>query len=298
MTPQALLAALRDASARRDEAALVALANAHAAEILEHFGRWLTVPEEIRADAAAVQAWAEPLVLLAQMFEASGYPQLMQRLQGGVGDVLQRWESELARAERYVAAGHYAQVSPLVEPLLPELERAGGPAVDALRARACALLARVQVEQGEHAGGEAWMQRALAAAVAAEDYASIRRYRSDLRVMRVIAAAGREDGEGQDLLRLRAAIAAAQALSDAARFAESNATLGALQAQADYAALLPEFAGKIHGLLGLNCARLGDYAAAREHTAQALEHCRRDADLDGVRIYEANLQHIEARLQC
>jgi hypothetical protein len=49
---------------------------------------------------------------------------------------------------------------------------------------------------------------------------------------------------------------------------------------------------KIYGLLGLNEFKLGNAAKAREHTAVALRESEIVRDLDGVRIYTANLKAI------
>jgi hypothetical protein len=296
MTPEDLFSALRTAYADGDDARIGALANAHAAEILEHYGSWLHVPPEIRADPTAVQAWVQPLILIARMFDGAGFPELLAQLEGGADNLPRRWQSVLARAQQLVAAGQYAQAVPLVEALLPELEGASGPLVDDMRPKAYALLGQARFEQGAQDAGAAMMQKALDDARRADDESGVRSYRSNLRVMQAFAAAEAPgDASAQHLLAVRAAIAGAQALSDEADFAGSNERLLALLADSDLAGVRAEFQGKLWGLLGLNYCALQDVDRARHYTELALQACRQAGDLDGVRIYAANAQHLATR---
>jgi tetratricopeptide (TPR) repeat protein len=292
MTPDALIAELRGAVKTNDGATFERLCNEHYADILEHLGSWLTVPEAIRSDAAAVERFVRVLSVLAESFQAAGYPQLMDKLTGSSDNPIPRWRNTRAAAQQRIAEGRFSQAIAILKELLHELDEASGSRVDDLRPKAYALLGQAHVGCGNFELGRHFTQLALDECRRLGDQEGVRIYTGQLRVIAGVAAGESSSDENEPSSVVRANIARAQRVSDEAEFADSNEILLKLLADKDRTEAVEEYRGKIHGLLGLNFSRLGDRDQARSHTEQALEHCKRSDDAEGVRIYSANLEAI------
>jgi Arc/MetJ-type ribon-helix-helix transcriptional regulator len=292
MRPDELRRQLQEAYARQDDARLSELCANHSEEIIENFESWLTIPQEIRGDNTAVEAWIDPLVLVARLFENAGYPQLADRLFGSAANPLERWRSSTAIAQQLIDAGEYRSAANLIRDILPELEESSGTAVDDLRPKAYGLLAKALFGYGEGADAKVFMQRALDDCRRVGDEEGVRIYTSNLRVIDAAAAMSSPDVPGEPQLAIRAAVARAQELSDDAEFELSNATLLAMLEDEVANESVAGYRAKIWGLLGLNFYRLGDLAQSRRYTELALQNCHNTEDMDGVRVYSANLQQI------
>lgn len=291
MGPDELIQQIREAFERKDGQRIVDLCNSYGADIYANFQTWLRVPEEIRHDADSVEAWSRPLVFLAQMFNDSGHPELLEQLYGK-DKVIEGWQSSIANAAQLIEAGRYREAADVIQAILPELEHASGGPVDDIRPKAYGLLAKAQFESGDAVQAKKFMQLALDDCRRTGDEEGIRNYTSNLRVMKAAAASIEDSEDGKRLLAIRAAIARAQELSDDAEFEKSNDVLATALKDHDGVETMLEFRGKVWGLLGLNFYRLGNFAESRRYTEMALEQCTNAKDQDGIRIYSANLQEI------
>jgi tetratricopeptide (TPR) repeat protein len=130
------------------------------------------------------------------------------------------------------------------------------------------------------------------------DAEGVRVYTENLRVLSAAIFAESADQESVRLRRIRSAIARAQDLSDSARFDLSSSVLDEVlnDIGADKNAAA-EYRGKVYGLLGLNSYRLGQIESARSYTEKALEECDTTSDVEGIRVYTANLRTICAALE-
>ena len=293
MTPQELQQSLFNAILEGDGGTLNDLCNQYTAAIVEHFSNWTKAPPAIRANPQAVQAWGHCLMTLAQLFESAGIPDLMERLTGGADSV--RWRKTFTRANAVAQNGEYAASSQLLEALVRELDGAQGAIVDDYRSKAYGLLGTNAFRLGREDEARRLTSRALEECRRIGDASGVRTYIENLRVLAAAEATRSTDARTIRLLRIRASVARAQDLSDDARFDQSNDVLGTAIADIEAAGDGPgsEYAGKAYGLLGLNCLRLGDMVRARTHTTRALECCRSQNDADGIRIYTANLGHLD-----
>ena len=115
--------------------------------------------------------------------------------------------------------------------------------------------------------------------------------------LRCIAALAAEPELGRHLVEIRRLIGRAQDSTDAGRYRASRELVAQALALAEerehrehelVRALLP----KIYGLQGFNAHKLGDPAEARRLTTLALDASKTMEDVDGIRIYGANLEHL------
>jgi tetratricopeptide (TPR) repeat protein len=272
------------------------LVQQHRADIRAQIESWATVPAAIRTDQKAVTRYAQSLMAIAQALEAIGEPALMERLVGPdeTNSVVQ-WQRRLSHAQALSAAGEYAASDSQLEQVLAEMEGATGTAVVNLRPKILGRLGFNALHEQDHAAALNYTARAYDACLAAEDEEGIVAYYENLMSLRVIQALDAEPERGQRLLDVRRLIARAQDSADAGRYHASinmlSQALSVIQSQNDdelFRALLP----KIYGLLGFNEYKLGNSAKAREHSALALKESETIGDMDGVRIYTANLEAI------
>ena len=294
-TPTELRDALFTAILQEDADRLMTLCNDYGGAIVEHFATWTKVPPEVRGHEQSMQAWAHCLMTLARLFEDNGVPDLMERLTGGADNPIVRWRDTFARASALAQAGDYEASSQLLANLSAEMKGAQGDIVDDYLPKAYGLLGTNAFHLGRHDEAVRFTRQALDDCRRSGDTAGVRAYTENLRVLAAAAAAASTDEASVRLCRIRASLARAQDLSDDARFDQSNDLLEEVLAEIAAAGDRPgrEYRGKALGLLGLNCLRLGDSARARTHTTAALEDCRTRADGDGVRIYTANLAHLD-----
>jgi len=278
-----------------NDLALKDICNKHADAILEYFPSWTQVPPAVAANPQAVQAWVHCLQTLATLFESVGIPDLMKHLTGDLVNICVRWQKTIARAKGLAQHGQYAASTELLEGLARELDHAQGNIVDDYRPKVYGLLGMNAFHLGHDDDAQRLTNRALEDCRRAGDASGVRVYTENLRVLAAAAATRSTDERDVRMLRIRAAIARAQDLSDDARFDQSNDALDTAIADIDAAGDGPgsEYAGKAYGLLGLNWLRLGDAAHARALTTKALEYCRSRNDADGVRTYASNLAHLD-----
>lgn len=295
MMPQELFAQIRDAFARQDDEQFSTLCNQHLDEIAENFKSWLRVPEEIRSSKAGIDAWVRPLFVIAQMFDDAGYPDLMYQLSGGEDNPIERSAAAFAKAEKLVDAGQYESALGLLQPCVPEVQKASGRFVDEMRPKIYGLMGKALFAGGNTKESKKFMQMALDDCRRVGDEEGVRVYSSNLRMMAADELVSSPQESGGSLLETRVTIAQAQKLSDEAEFEKSNEMLLPL-AGTNVPRSVSEFQGKIWGLLGLNFYRLGDFVQAQHFTQMAFDHCKKFQDVDGIRIYSANLEQIATRL--
>jgi tetratricopeptide (TPR) repeat protein len=291
MKPEDLFSAIRDAFARADNAQLTRLCKENLELILESFAGWQRIPEEIRVDQAATTTWVQSLVLLAEMFDDAGVPELKLQLSGGERNPFVRWEGAFDRAQSLVVTGQYQEAILQLHPCLPEIEKSSGSVVDELRPKMYGLVGKAYYLLGNVEEARRFTQRALEDCRRIQDEEGIQAYSSNLRLMTASAPAP----QGQLLRETRTTIARAQRLSDEVEFEKSNEMLLPL-AGPRASSPVSEFQGKIWGLIGLNHFRLQNFKRAERFTQMALEHCRKSEDIDGIRIYSFNLECIADRL--
>jgi hypothetical protein len=294
-TSDELRNALFTAILQGDDNGLDALCKQYAGAVVDHFEEWKKVPAEIRADEQSTRAWVHCVMTIATLFEAHGIPTLMQQLSGGSDNLIERWRGTLARAIALSQNGDYDASNELLEPLRVELVGAQGDVVDEFRPKTFGTLGKNAFYLGRRQQAVNFMRMALDDCTRSGDAAGVRAYSENLRVLTAASAAESDDAASLRLLRIRALIARAQDLSDAARYDQSCDSLDQTLREIDAAGDGPgsEYRGKALGLLGLNRFRMGDRSKAREHTAAALEDCRTRSDADGVRAYSANLAYLE-----
>jgi len=263
--------------------ALAELSERHREAIVAEFRDWLVVPEPLRADTAATQAYVGAVVRIAQQLAEAGEPRPLGWLAGeGRDDPVARWQSQLANAQALTGAGSPEAAAGVLVALLDSLSEAGGPAVDDLATHARGALSAALLDLGDTGGARAYARAALEGCVAAFDLDGIRIYTENLDLLDALAA-------GPELEALREGLAEAQDLSDAGRYGASNELLEELAGHDD----IDRYAGKLCGLVGLNLFRLGDLDGARTWTDAALRSCDAADDLYGMTIYTENLRVID-----
>jgi hypothetical protein len=295
MTSDELQQSLFGAILQGDEGTLTELCNAHADAIVAQFPNWRRVPANLRANERAVQGWGHCLMTLATLFESAGIPDLMESLTGGADNLITRWTRTFTHADALARNGDYAASTEVLSSIAAEMEGAHGPIVDDYRPKVYGLLGTNAFHLGQPDEAMRFTTHALEDCRRSGDAAGVRAYTENRRVLAVAAMAESYDEHSVRVRRIRASIARAQDLSDDARFDQSNDILGDVIADIMSAGDGPgsEYAAKAFGLCGLNCLRIGDAAGARGHTITALAHCRTSGDADGVRVYTANLAHLD-----
>lgn len=263
--------------------------------VLTAFSSWTRVPESIRDDREALDQYVHRLVLVARLLDARGHPGPLRSLDGGRDDnPMYRWREMFAQSEALAGAGRYAESLDVLSSFLSELDRVSGSGVDDVRPKIFGAIGSVWFRAGDVGQALVWTERALEACLAQGDSEGIATYRENLQVLEALHLPAVDPEAGARLLECRRLIVAAQSASDRFDYAESNQALGdalAIAAAGDDR-LRANFTGKIYGLRGWNHHYLGDDAAARADTEQALAECRAASDLNGVRIYTANLKFL------
>ncbi|MBB5872749.1 hypothetical protein F4553_006183 [Allocatelliglobosispora scoriae] len=257
------------------------------------FRTWARVPEQIRDDQQAVNAWVQALSTIAQVMDQAGYPGPMAVLTGGSANPIEQWHRAYAEAQRLAAIGEFAAGTDLLTGVLAEMSQVSGTAVDDFAPKVHGLLGSNALHTGDYAVAVAHTEFALRMCAAIGDGEGVAIYSVNLDLARLAEGAVRDDPATLRLIDVRRRIATAQDLSDGTRFHASNDLLWDLLAE-DAPESVRHLA-KIFGLIGLNLHRLGDTEGARQHTEAALAECRRTGDTDGVRIYSANLETITER---
>jgi tetratricopeptide (TPR) repeat protein len=163
MTSEELRAALFDAIARKDGATFGQLANAHAETILANFSTWTKVPEAVRPNPEAVQAWVNAMIVLAETFERAGQPQLMALLRGGARgpNPMERWAAVFGEADAHVAAGRFREAIAQLEQLLSDMGGFSGTGVDEYRPKVYGALGVAYFRLGDLVNAERRMVDAL-----------------------------------------------------------------------------------------------------------------------------------------
>jgi hypothetical protein len=296
-TPDELRDALFDAILRGDDDSLLALCNQYQAAIAQFFPTWTTVPPELRGDEQAVRVWAHCLMTLAELFDANGIPDLMERLTGRDDNPLLRWQDTYAQADALASSGRYEDSTRLLSSMLDELGGAQGSAVDEIRPKVYGLLGSNAFHVGDLGEAERLTGLALEDCRRSGDHDGVRTYTENIRVLHAAAAAEAGDEPSRRLLRIRAALARAQDLSDQARYDRSNSVLHDVLTEITAAADGPgaDLRAKALGLLGLNHHRLGNHARAVEFTTAALDESRFRGDDHGVRVYTLNSNQLQSR---
>ena len=151
MAPDDLRQSLFDAIAAHDNARFVELVNGHAATILACFASWATVPVAVRADPAALQVYANGLIVLAETFANGGRPELMTILRGGGGraNPIERWQSSFAEADAHAQSGRHRDAIAILETMLREFAGSTGTAIDAYRPKVLGMLGMAYYRIGD-----------------------------------------------------------------------------------------------------------------------------------------------------
>jgi len=193
--------------------------------------------------------------------------------------------------------GEYGESDRELEGILAEMSGAAGSAIDNLRPKALGRLGFNALHRRDYAAALDYTAQAHEACQAAGDQEGVATYYENLMSLRAIRALETDPELGQRLLATRRLVAEAQDSADAGRY---QASLGKLvqslsligeEPEGDlFQALLP----KIYGLRGFNEYKLGNAAEARESTGRALRASEAAGDVEGVRIYAANLEAMGA----
>lgn len=281
-------------------AALTELCRARAEEMTRAFPEWQKVPPALRNDPEDVQAWGRCLITIAQQLERQGRPEAMARLADGIHRTFDRWRSAFDTGRRLSEAGRTAQAHAVLTGVLSELETSSGNAVDELRRKVLGLLGSNALAAGDEGAAEQWTRLALSECEAAGDVDGVRTYRQNLQLLQALSLVRTAGPAGNRVVRIRRMIDRAQKDADTGWYERSSRILQQVledlgHPQGDASdAVIEAYRAKVLGQLGWNAAVQGHFSAARPLTAQALEQARRTEDLDGERIYGANLSEIEA----
>lgn len=290
---QALYAAIE----ANDVEALNSLIQSHFDDVVAEFPSWTRVPAEIRADQNAASRYVQSLIAIAQVFEAAGEPSLIERLVGPEEtNPIVQWNRRLSHAQALSDAGDYAESDRQLEDMLAEMEAATGPAVEHLRPKILGRLGFNALHEQDYATALDYTAQAYDGCVASDDEEGRVAYYENLMSLQAIHALDAEPACGQRLLDLRRLVVRAQDSTDSGRYQAGiellYKALSLIQSQHNdrrFQALLP----KVYGLLGFDEYKLGGTAKAREYTARALKESETIEDMDGVRIYAANLEAID-----
>jgi hypothetical protein len=289
--------ALYDAIAACDAEAFDALVRERMADVRAAFDDWARVPATIRDDDAAVARYVNSLITIGRTFDAMGVPDLLARLTGpDATNPIVQWNRRVSEAQARSDAGDYAESSRILLGILAEIDRVTGSAVAALRPKILGRLGFDAVYMERYEAALGYTAAALDAAAASGDREGVRIYFANLQALRVVHAMSTDPARGQRLLAMRRLVTRAQDAADGGRYRASLELLSQAETIAADAAdddLVQALQPKILGLRGFNEHRLGDAASARRHTSSALQQSRSIGDLEGVRIYTANLEALD-----
>lgn len=182
MSPEDLRRALFDAISRRDDAAFHALLQQYTPMIVANVAMFAKVPIELREDPRALQAYANNLIVLAEVLHDMGHPELMSRMRGGgaEGNLIDRWQAAFEEADRRVQGGAHRDAIAILGPVLDEMTRCKGTAIDAYRAKMLGLLGTAHFRLGEITHATQCMRAALEECRRTNDAEGIRIYEGNL----------------------------------------------------------------------------------------------------------------------
>lgn len=175
---QELFAAARVGDRRR----LERLARANEAAVLAQFPAWQKVPEDVRADPAAVGPYVESMIAVAELFaQRLGRPELMAALTGPPGEnPLVRWQETLQRARELMNDLRYDEARPLLSDALIDARGQSGTGVDRYLPITHGYLGEAYFESGRAADAIPHLQHALAACERTGDAEGIAVYLNSL----------------------------------------------------------------------------------------------------------------------
>ncbi|MCP2250130.1 hypothetical protein [Lentzea aerocolonigenes] len=280
-----------------DEHTFIELCRTHAQTVVREFNGWAVVPAEIRADPQSINAYGSVLIATAQVLEALGHPEPMNRLNPqGAANPINAWNYAYQRAQHLHDAGEHAASTDELRSLLADVEGSSGPGVDELRAKISGLLGANAQRLGNVDEALEHTRDALRRCRELNDLEGVWIYTENAETLFVAKEITDGTETGRELAHTRDRLAFAQDLSDTRRYPASNDVLRELLTAVTGTAGT-RYLGKIHGLLGLNHFNLGELDAASENTRLALAECRARQDYAGERIYAANLAEIERSAQ-
>jgi tetratricopeptide (TPR) repeat protein len=173
-----LFAAARAGDLRR----LERLARTNQAAVLEHFRSWQRVPEDVRADPAAVQGYVHCMVTIARMFaEKLGRPELMAALTGPAqSNPLVKWQDALHQARELMNALRYSEARALLTDALIDSRGMSGTGVDRYLPITHGFVAECHFHAGALDQAVPHLQQALALCERSGDAEGIAAYLSSL----------------------------------------------------------------------------------------------------------------------
>ena len=134
--------------------ALAELGERHRDAIVAEFRDWLVVPEPLRRDRAATQAYADAIMRIAQQLADAGEPRPLGWLAGdGRNEPLARWQAQLANSQELTEAGRPDAAVGVLRALLDSLDNASGTLVEDLATRQFAYVARRPVQSRDDCRG-------------------------------------------------------------------------------------------------------------------------------------------------
>ncbi|MDB5289503.1 MAG: hypothetical protein JWL69_744, partial [Phycisphaerales bacterium] len=129
--PERLREMLAAAVAAKDGDRLNQLATAHRDVIKHHFANWQRVPIAMREDQAAMQKYANFLIVIAQYFrDVFNDPSLLKLLTGDEADSpLAQWQNKLRQSDAYVNELRFDDARALLEKALADIQtlKTSGP---------------------------------------------------------------------------------------------------------------------------------------------------------------------------
>jgi len=149
--PEELKRLLFEAAQRGDSKRLEKLCRANRNTVLESFAGWQKVPEDVRADAAAMQGYVAGMVAVAETFaQRLGCPELLQRLVGSEqNNPLLRWQNGLRRARELMNDLGYQEACELLSDLLIDVRGLQGSGADTYLPITLGYLGECYFESGE-----------------------------------------------------------------------------------------------------------------------------------------------------
>ena len=128
----ALISAVR----RSDVDEVEAICRQHAGLIFKKFESWRTVPEDVRGDPEALNAYAGMLLMVAQLYESAGHPELIALLTGDhEANPIVQWQRDLTEAQSLMDSGRAAEAVTLLHAVLERTRGLSGDGVAANKPR-------------------------------------------------------------------------------------------------------------------------------------------------------------------
>jgi tetratricopeptide (TPR) repeat protein len=180
--PEEVRRALFEAAVRGNDALLTSLAAEHESVVLEHFATWRRVPEDVRSDPAAAQAYANGLIAVARHFgEVRGRPELIATLEGTASsNVLLRWQNALEESGARMESGDYAGAAEVLRRTVEEVKGLTGSGTDAYLPVTMGRLSECLFHAGDARAAVEPTERALALCEAQRDDEGTRCYLGNL----------------------------------------------------------------------------------------------------------------------